>query len=647
MFLLAAAFVSSVAVSSAAAGPAVFDPNPVAFGGQQVGTTSGPITVTVTNSGDSDLTIGASGVSISGGDAGSFNVPAGNDTCSGAVLSTTASCTVDVTFQPSAAGGASAQLDVASDSSSSPESVALSGTGTAAPSPVLSAPATVDAGDQKVGTSSSSTTVHVQNTGTADLNVGTPVVSDTVAGSGFGIASNGCGSVVAAGGSCNITISFAPTSEGAKDGVLSIPSNDPASPAAVTLTGNGTVPQASVNGPISFATPRNVPQTKSVTLTNTGNAALVVRGLRLIGGDSFTATHAGTCGNAVLAPNQSCGAQVQFLPQTTRAETATLRFTDDSGSVGGSTQNVQLQGTVLVPGIQANPTTVAFGHLVVGRISHGLKVTVSNTGQAKLSVSRLHIGGSNHRSFVLGKTTCMDHAVEPGGSCTANLRFAPRKSGGRVAALVIESDARGKLSVALSGSGDTPADATDLHAATSCTDVRLSWQVPDTAGFSRMVLVRNRHRTPRNAEDGATVKHHASSALDTRPRQFHSYHYALFAVYRSYDHNRTFLSPGIGTKVHLGRLCKPRDGGSLSDLTPKADWTRYAGASSYAFILQRGSSTLLVHYTRKTSYQFKRSWVYHGTHSLERGRAYILYLYAYTRSRPNGRLIGHTAWSER
>src|SRR5262249_10624444 len=98
---------------------------------------------------------------------------------------------------------------------------------------------------------------------------------------------------------------------------------------------------------------------------------------------------------------------------------------------------------------------------------------------------------------------------------------------------------------------------------------------------------------------------------------------------------------------HLGRVCKPRDGGAISDLTPKADWTGYHGATSYAFILQRGSSTLLVHYTRKTSYTFKRSWTYHhGQHSFQHGRSYVLYVYAYTRSRPNGSLIGHSAFSE-
>jgi hypothetical protein len=100
--------------------------------------------------------------------------------------------------------------------------------------------------------------------------------------------------------------------------------------------------------------------------------------------------------------------------------------------------------------------------------------------------------------------------------------------------------------------------------------------------------------------------------------------------------------------VHLGRICQPRDGGLISDLTPKVDWTSYAGAKSYAFILQHGSSTLLVRYPRRSFYQFARSWTYnHARHSLARGATYHFYLYAYTRTHRNGVIIGHTTWTER
>lgn len=517
--------------------------------------------------------------------------------------------------------------------------------------PVLNAsPTSVSFADQKVGTTSSGSTVHVTNAGDADLVVATVSASDTTVGSTgeFAVSSNGCGTVPPAGG-CDITVTFSPASAGPKTGVLSISSNDPATPTtAVSLTGNGAVPQASVDASVSFATPRNVPQTKAVTLTNTGNAVLSVTGATLTGDATFTNAGTGDCGNAQLQPSHSCSAQITFLPTTAGTSNATVTFTDDDGSVAGSTQAVSLQGNALLPNIQATPTSVSFPDLALGRISSVRQVIIKNTGAADLTVSGLHLNGAAPRNFVLRKQSCTGHAIAAGATCTVNVRFAPRRLGGRLATLVVANDAGPDLSVGLGGNGVAPADASNLRSATSCESVRLTWRAPDAAGFSSMVLVRNSRHYPRNPEDGVQVKHRAGRVNDTAPRQFHTYRYTLFAMYRSYNHSRSYRSPGLRVKVHLGRICQPRDGGVISDLTPKVDWTSYSGARSYAFILQRGSSTLLVRYPRRSSYRFARSWTYHhARHSLARGRTYHFYLYAYTRTHRNGVIIGHTTWTER
>jgi|tagenome__1003787_1003787.scaffolds.fasta_scaffold20905551_3 hypothetical protein len=520
-----------------------------------------------------------------------------------------------------------------------------------AAAPVLNAsPTTVPFGGQKVGTTSSSTTVHVTNTGDADLVLAAVSASDTTVGSSgdFAVDSNGCGTDPVPAGGCDITVTFSPATTGTKTGVLSISSNDPASPAAVSLTGDGTVPQASVDTSVSFATPRNVPQNKDVTLTNTGNAELDVDHTTLSGDATFTNPGTGNCGNAHLQPTQSCSAQVRFLPTTAGTSNATLTFTDDDGSVAGSTQTVQLQGNALLPNIEATPSSVSFPMVALGRITDVTHVTIKNSGDADLMVSGLHLGGSAPKSFVLGKQTCTGPAIAPGGTCTVNVRFAPKRVGGRLAALVVANDAGPNLSVGLGGNGVAPADAANLRSAASCESVRLTWRAPDAAGFSSMVLVRNAKRYPRNPEDGVRVKHRIGVANDTAPRQFHTYRYALFAMYRSYNHTHSYRSPGVRVKVHLGRICQPRDGGRISDLTPKVDWTRYTGTRSYAFILQRGSSTLLVRYPHKSFFQFARTWTYrHNRHSLAKGNTYHFYLYAYTRRHRNGVIIGHTTWTER
>ena len=522
-----------------------------------------------------------------------------------------------------------------------------------AAAPVLNAsPTSVSFGDQKVGTTSSDSTVHVTNAGDADLVLGTVSASDTTVGSTgeFAVGSNGCGTnPIPPAGGCDITVTFSPASAGPKTGVLSIPSNDPATPTtAVSLTGNGAVPQASVDASVSFETPRSVPETKAVTLSNTGSAELDVADATLTGDATFTDPGTGNCGNAHLQPSQSCSAQITFLPTTAGTSNATVTFTDDDGSVAGSTQVVALQGNALLPNIQATPTSVSFPDVALGRISSVRQVIIKNTGAADLTVSGLHLAGAAPKSFVQRKQTCTGPAIAPGGTCTVNVRFAPRRLGGRLATLVVANDAGPNLSVGLGGNGVAPADASNLRSATSCESVRLTWRPPDAGGFRNMVLVRKASRYPRNPEDGAIVKHQAGLAKDTAPRQFHTYRYTLFAMYRSYDHTRSYSSPGLRVKVHLGRICRPRDGGVISDLTPKVDWTKYSGTRSYAFILQHGSSTLLVRYPRKSVYQFARSWTYnHARHSLAKGATYHFYLYAYTRTHRNGVIIGHTTWTER
>src|SRR6476661_6371621 len=125
LFVLTAGLVSGVAVSSADAGPAQFNPDPVAFGGQQVNTTSSVQTVTITNSGDVDMTVDGAGITKDPGSANPDDFSLTNDTCPGVTLTAGGgtSCSADVAFTPSSVGGESKQLDIATDAPSSPYSV--------------------------------------------------------------------------------------------------------------------------------------------------------------------------------------------------------------------------------------------------------------------------------------------------------------------------------------------------------------------------------------------------------------------------------------------------------------------------------------------------------------------------------------------
>jgi len=91
------------------------------FGNQPVGTTSAAETVTVTNIGGAPLAIGP--LIISGDFAMS------NNTCYLAPLDFNQTCAFDVTFSPLSVGPQNESVTIPSNASTSPDSVALSGTG--------------------------------------------------------------------------------------------------------------------------------------------------------------------------------------------------------------------------------------------------------------------------------------------------------------------------------------------------------------------------------------------------------------------------------------------------------------------------------------------------------------------------------------
>ena len=95
-------------------------PSSITFPSRAVGTTSVPMTVTLTNTGVTTLTVNAVGV------AGAVN---GNYTsttnCSSVAVN--GSCTINVTFAPSVAGTQGATIQILSNAPSSPDTISISG----------------------------------------------------------------------------------------------------------------------------------------------------------------------------------------------------------------------------------------------------------------------------------------------------------------------------------------------------------------------------------------------------------------------------------------------------------------------------------------------------------------------------------------
>lgn len=106
----------------------------VHFPSTLVGNSATPQTLTLTNAGPGSATLGA--IAMTDTSTAAFGIGASTRCVQGQTLAQGASCTVDVTFQPQAAGAQTATLSATSTNGTNPQALALDGVGTSAGSQV-------------------------------------------------------------------------------------------------------------------------------------------------------------------------------------------------------------------------------------------------------------------------------------------------------------------------------------------------------------------------------------------------------------------------------------------------------------------------------------------------------------------------------
>jgi hypothetical protein len=200
------------------------------FKPQLVNTTSAPYVATLTNVSLEPLYIYS--ISITGADV--INFPETN-TCpiSPATLAAGASCTISISFMPTSPTGFSASGIIMSSSSTPKRGITLKGSGTA----VELTPTSLAFGTVNVG-SSSQMTVTLTNAWTTSLTVTSVAISG--AGATSYSETNTCtANPVLAGGSCTVTVTFAPTKKGPLPGTLTFTDTDYTVTQTVSMTGTG------------------------------------------------------------------------------------------------------------------------------------------------------------------------------------------------------------------------------------------------------------------------------------------------------------------------------------------------------------------------------------------------------------------------
>ena len=354
-------------------------PTNLSFANQLSGTTSSAQTVTLSNSGGFVLAI--SSISVTS----PFNQ---TNTC-GTSLGAGGNCTISVTFAPTTSGPASGTININDDAAGSPQTVNLTGTGTA-PVVTLSS-TTLTFTSQAANTLSSPQSVTLTNSGTAPLNIsGITLVGANSSDFSLTPAAT-CGGSVAAGASCAINVTFSPTAAGTRVAVVNIADNAQGSPQQVALSGvailapNVTFSETNVN----FPSPQNVGTTSAavtVTLTNTGSAPLQITGSATAGDFSQTNTCA-----ASVAVGAKCSISVTFTPTAAGNRYGLLTLTDNAAD---SPQTVALAGTGLDFSIAATPPSIS----VPSGAAASYNVTISPlgnfTGKVTLSCANLPTGAT-------------------------------------------------------------------------------------------------------------------------------------------------------------------------------------------------------------------------------------------------------------
>jgi uncharacterized repeat protein (TIGR01451 family) len=416
-------------------------PGPLGFGPVTVATDSSPLNVKVANAGNAPLTL-----NLPFAVTGDFINTA--TTC-GTTLATPpdplSSCTVTLVFRPTVVGPRSGTLAVSSNGGNATLNLAGEGTPTAVPAISVSVGA-LQFPSQTVGTTSPPQTIKVSNGGTAPLQVAGVSVSGD-----FAIAS-GCtaASPLAPSAACVIDVTFTPILPGGRTGLVTIISNDPASPTTtVALTGTGAAlpaPVASVT-PTSLTFPLQIVGTlgssREVTLRNTGGSSLTIQSVELVG-TGFVFQSA--C-PAKLAVGANCNVSVAFRPDRIGYVAATLRFVTDAAAPVATVALSGSSRSVPQALLSAAPTSVAFGPQIINTTSAQQSFTVRNVGEATATISQFVSTGDFRLEGICAE-------LAPAEACTFRVAFAPTKVGELAGQITFTSNASNSpFVVPLSGRG--------------------------------------------------------------------------------------------------------------------------------------------------------------------------------------------------
>ena len=301
-------------------------------------------------------------------------------------------------------------------------------------------PTSLTFNSQPVGTTSTTQTISVSNTGGIAL-----VAASISPSSGFNEIDNCVNVAVNAAGSCEIQVSFTPGQTGDITGQLTINANVSGGQIQIPLSGAGTSaglvtasPGTLSFGQVQIGTPSSA---LPVTVENAGSTAVPVTSVTVT--PPFVLAANG-CGPS-LAPNSDCALSLTFAPTQPGATAGTLTLVDGAGTL-----TVSLSGTGATAASDTlSPTSLNFQPTAVGQQSTAQIVTLTNNGDLPLDSIAATPSAGFQQSSTCG-TSLTGHA-----SCAFSVVFVP-DAVGPVNGNLSVSDAIRTQTIALSGTGIQP-----------------------------------------------------------------------------------------------------------------------------------------------------------------------------------------------
>ncbi len=204
---------------------------------------------------------------------------------------------------------------------------------------VTLSPASLSFGNEAVNNTSAAKMVTLTNSSSSTLDISN---IDITPSTNFKISSKTCGSTLAVGKSCKVSVEFEPTALGALKASLVFTDNAPGSPQSVPLSGTGVEPATLTPTSASFGKHKvgTTSASKTFTLTNEQNGELT--GITVsTSGDTADFLYSTSCG-ASLAAKGKCTISVKFKPTEKGTRTGELSVSDNASN---SPQKASLSGT--------------------------------------------------------------------------------------------------------------------------------------------------------------------------------------------------------------------------------------------------------------------------------------------------------------